>query len=256
MTTIHAYTADQRLQDMPHQRPSPRTRRGDQPDPGLDRRREGDRARDPGAERQAATDSRCARPVPTGCVVDLTVEADRETSVEEINDAMRAAADRADGRAARVHRGSDRVLRHRQEPGVVDLRLAADGGDGRHDGQGRRPGTTTSGATRTGWSSSCKGCCEDAPRPRRPRREAGAGEGRLQRARSTVRGASADDTRIRGGAADDRGAAAARRAARARLASGAAEGPRAGALAAARRRPARGAARTPTPHARARGRRP
>ena len=32
-------------------------------------------------------------PVPTGSVVDLTVEATRETSVEEINQAMKAAAD-------------------------------------------------------------------------------------------------------------------------------------------------------------------
>ena len=31
-------------------------------------------------------------PVPTGSVVDLTVEAARETSVEEINEAMKAAA--------------------------------------------------------------------------------------------------------------------------------------------------------------------
>jgi glyceraldehyde 3-phosphate dehydrogenase len=31
-------------------------------------------------------------PVPTGSVVDLTVEAERETSVEEVNEAMRAAA--------------------------------------------------------------------------------------------------------------------------------------------------------------------
>jgi glyceraldehyde 3-phosphate dehydrogenase len=32
-------------------------------------------------------------PVPTGSVVDLTVEAQRETSVEEVNEAMRAASD-------------------------------------------------------------------------------------------------------------------------------------------------------------------
>jgi glyceraldehyde 3-phosphate dehydrogenase len=32
-------------------------------------------------------------PVPTGSVVDLTVEATRETSIEEINQAMKAAAD-------------------------------------------------------------------------------------------------------------------------------------------------------------------
>jgi glyceraldehyde 3-phosphate dehydrogenase len=32
-------------------------------------------------------------PVPTGSVVDLTAEMERETSVEELNDAFRAAAD-------------------------------------------------------------------------------------------------------------------------------------------------------------------
>jgi glyceraldehyde 3-phosphate dehydrogenase len=34
--------------------------------------------------------------VPTGSVVDLTFEAERETSVEEVNDAFRAAADTGD----------------------------------------------------------------------------------------------------------------------------------------------------------------
>ena len=53
MTTIHAYTADQRLQDMPHKRPAPRARGGDQPDPGVDRRGQGDRPGDPRAQRQA-----------------------------------------------------------------------------------------------------------------------------------------------------------------------------------------------------------
>ena len=32
-------------------------------------------------------------PVPTGSVVDLTVEVERETSVEEVNEALRAAAE-------------------------------------------------------------------------------------------------------------------------------------------------------------------
>ena len=32
-------------------------------------------------------------PVPTGSVVDLTVEAARETSIEEVNDALKAAAE-------------------------------------------------------------------------------------------------------------------------------------------------------------------
>ena len=92
MTTIHAYTADQRLQDMPH----------------TDLRRA--RA---AALNLIPTSTGAAKavglvlpelagklhgfairaPVPTGSVVDLTFEAERETSVEEINDALRARAD-------------------------------------------------------------------------------------------------------------------------------------------------------------------
>ena len=92
MTTIHAYTADQRLQDMPH----------------TDLRRA--RA---AAINLIPTSTGAAKaiglvipeldgklhgfavraPVPTGSVVDLTVEAERETSVEEINAAFRAQAD-------------------------------------------------------------------------------------------------------------------------------------------------------------------
>ena len=45
MTTIHAYTNDQQILDLPHKRPAPRARGRDQPDPDLDRRRAGDRAR-------------------------------------------------------------------------------------------------------------------------------------------------------------------------------------------------------------------
>ncbi len=45
MTTIHAYTNDQRILDLPHERPPARARRGDQPDPDLDRRRPRDRRR-------------------------------------------------------------------------------------------------------------------------------------------------------------------------------------------------------------------
>ena len=43
MTTIHAYTQDQNLQDVPHSDLPPRARRGDQPRPDLDRRRARDR---------------------------------------------------------------------------------------------------------------------------------------------------------------------------------------------------------------------
>jgi glyceraldehyde 3-phosphate dehydrogenase len=92
MTTIHAYTADQRLLDMPHRDPR--------------------RARAAAINLIPATTGAAKAiglvipdlmgklhgfairaPVPTGSVVDLTVEAERETTVEEINAAMKAAAE-------------------------------------------------------------------------------------------------------------------------------------------------------------------
>jgi glyceraldehyde 3-phosphate dehydrogenase len=92
MTTIHAYTADQRLQDAPHS--------------DLRRARAA-------AINLVPTSTGAAKavglvlpelngklhgfairaPVPTGSVVDLTFEAERETSVEEVNAALKAAAD-------------------------------------------------------------------------------------------------------------------------------------------------------------------
>jgi glyceraldehyde 3-phosphate dehydrogenase len=95
MTTIHAYTADQRLQDAPHS--------------DLRRARAA-------AINLVPTSTGAAKavglvlpelngklhgfsvraPVPTGSVVDLTFEAERETSVEEVNGAFKAVADRGD----------------------------------------------------------------------------------------------------------------------------------------------------------------
>jgi glyceraldehyde 3-phosphate dehydrogenase len=91
MTTIHAYTADQRLVDLPH--------------------------KDPRRARAAAlnlipTSTGAAKaiglvipelagrlhgfavrvPIPTGSMVDLTIESERATSVEEINEAFRSSA--------------------------------------------------------------------------------------------------------------------------------------------------------------------
>ncbi len=94
MTTIHAYTADQRLQDMPHK--------------DLRRARAAAINLIPAStgaanaiglvipELQGKLHGFAVRaPVPTGSVVDLTVECPRETSVEEINDALRAASESA-----------------------------------------------------------------------------------------------------------------------------------------------------------------
>jgi glyceraldehyde 3-phosphate dehydrogenase len=92
MTTIHAYTADQRLQDLPHK--------------DLRRARAAAINLIPastGAARaiglvipalQGKLHGFAIRaPVPTGSVVDLTVECSRPTSVEEVNGALRAACE-------------------------------------------------------------------------------------------------------------------------------------------------------------------
>jgi glyceraldehyde 3-phosphate dehydrogenase len=91
MTTIHAYTADQRLQDMPHR--------------DLRRARAAAVNLIPASTGAAKAIGlvipelngklhgfAIRAPVPTGSVVDLTVEAERETAVEEVNEAMQRAA--------------------------------------------------------------------------------------------------------------------------------------------------------------------
>jgi glyceraldehyde 3-phosphate dehydrogenase len=92
MTTIHAYTADQRLQDMPHRD----LRRARAAAINLIPASTG-AAKAIGLvipELNGKLHGMAVRaPVPTGSVVDLTVEASRETSVEEINAALKAAAD-------------------------------------------------------------------------------------------------------------------------------------------------------------------
>jgi glyceraldehyde 3-phosphate dehydrogenase len=92
MTTIHAYTADQRLQDLPHRD----LRRARAAAVNLIPASTG-AAKAIGLvipELQGKLHGFAVRaPVPTGSVVDLTVEVVRETTVEEINEAMRAAAD-------------------------------------------------------------------------------------------------------------------------------------------------------------------
>jgi glyceraldehyde 3-phosphate dehydrogenase len=95
MTTIHAYTADQRLHDAPHS--------------DLRRARAA-------ALNLVPTSTGAAKavglvlpelngklhgfavraPIPTGSVVDLTFEAERETSVEEVNEAFKSVSDKGD----------------------------------------------------------------------------------------------------------------------------------------------------------------
>jgi len=92
MTTIHAYTADQRLQDMPHSD----LRRARAAAVNLIPASTG-AAKAIGLvvpELNGKLHGFAVRaPVPTGSVVDLTFEARRETSVEELNGALKAAAE-------------------------------------------------------------------------------------------------------------------------------------------------------------------
>jgi glyceraldehyde 3-phosphate dehydrogenase len=95
MTTIHAYTADQRLQDMPHK--------------DLRRARAAAINLVPASSGAAKavglvlpeldgklTGFAVRAPVPVGSLVDLTFEASRETSVDDINAALRDRADTGD----------------------------------------------------------------------------------------------------------------------------------------------------------------
>src|SRR5438093_1107956 len=106
MTTIHAYTADQRLQDAPNQ----------------DLRRARAAAINPVPTSTGAAKAvglvlpdlngklhgfAVRAPVPTGSVVDLTFEAERATSVEEVNGAFKAAAGGGD---------LEGILRYTEDP--------------------------------------------------------------------------------------------------------------------------------------------
>jgi glyceraldehyde 3-phosphate dehydrogenase len=92
MTTIHAYTADQRLQDMPHKDP----RRARAAAINLIPTSTG-AAKAVGLvlpELNGKLNGISVRaPVPTGSLVDLTFEAGRETDIDEINAALREAAE-------------------------------------------------------------------------------------------------------------------------------------------------------------------
>jgi glyceraldehyde 3-phosphate dehydrogenase len=96
MTTIHAYTNDQRILDLPHED----LRRARAAAINLIPTSTG-AARAIGLvlpDLKGKIDGMAIRaPVPTGSVVDLVVRVARETSVEEVNEAFRAASERLEG---------------------------------------------------------------------------------------------------------------------------------------------------------------
>ena len=136
MTTIHAYTADQNLQDGPHK--------------DLRRARAAALNMVPtstGAakaiglvlpELKGKLDGYAIRvPVPTGSATDLTVQLTREASADEIDQAYREAAGGPLGKYLTYTDAPIVSSRHRHRPVVVHLRREADQGL-RPDGQGAR----------------------------------------------------------------------------------------------------------------------
>ena len=98
-------------------------------------------------------------PLPTGSLVDLTVELEHETSAQATNAAMRGA--RRQGRARghpRLQRGAARLHRRRGSRLLVDLRLRAHGSSPAGPRSRSSPGTTTSRATPAASSTSRSGC--------------------------------------------------------------------------------------------------
>ena len=136
MTTMHAYTQDQNLQDAPHK----------------DLRRARAAAinvipTSTGAakaiglvlpELQGKLDGYALRvPVPTGSCTDLTVTLSPGHHRRGGQRGLRGGRRRAAQGLPALHRGPDRLLRHRHRPGLLHLRRRPDQGH-RRPGQGRR----------------------------------------------------------------------------------------------------------------------
>ena len=142
MTTVHAYTNDQNLLDLPHK--------------DLRRARAAAVNIVPASTGAARATSLVLRvmkgrldgaalrvPVPDGSITDFTASSPARSPSSEVNDGLRGRRHvRPAGQGAGLHRGPHRVLRHRRQPGLVHLRRRADHGDaiglGDHAGQGDR----------------------------------------------------------------------------------------------------------------------
>ena len=252
MTTIHAYTADQRLQDMPHKD----LRRARAAALNLIPTTTG-AAKAVGLvlpELNGKLNGMAVRaPVATGSVVDLTFEVSRETSAEEIN-----------ARGPRGRRGpAGGILAYTEDP-IVSTDIVKDPHSSIFDAgqtmvmegslvkvvswydnewgysnrcvelaaQGARAASRAAASSAERARAFAKASVRDAD----GRRASGCWSGSTSTSRSSAGGEVADDTPDPRRAADDRAAARARRRAGARLPPRAARGPRAGALDGAGRR--------------------
>ncbi len=137
MTTVHAYTSDQNLLDGPHSD----LRRARSAAINLIPTSTG-AAKALGLvipELEGRLNGFAVRaPVPTGSLVDLTVESERETTQGGGQRRLRARRrPRRAGRNPALHRRSDRLLGHHQEPLLIHVRRRAHVRHRRHPGQGR-----------------------------------------------------------------------------------------------------------------------
>ena len=129
MTTVHAYTNDQNLLDLPHR--DPRRARAAAinivPTSTGAARATARVLRDRWPGKLDGTSLRV--PVACGSITDFTaVVRGTPTSMRSTRPSPAAAGSRAAGSGARLHRGPDRLLRHRGQAGLVYLRRRADYG--------------------------------------------------------------------------------------------------------------------------------
>ncbi len=121
MTTIHAYTADQRLQDMPHKD----LRRARAAALNLIPTTTG-AAKAVGLvlpELNGKLNGFAMRaPVPTGSVVDLTFTTPEAVDPEQVNARCQGRRRGPAEGDPLLHRGPDRLHRHRRRPALLDLR--------------------------------------------------------------------------------------------------------------------------------------
>ena len=135
MTTVHAYTNDQAILDMPYK----------------DKRRGRAAALNTVPSTTGAAKAlgevipalkgklhgyALRVPVPDGSITDLTFLAARKTSVEEINGAMKEAAEGPMKGIIEYVTDPDRLLGHHRQPGQLDLRLHQHDRPRRRHGQG------------------------------------------------------------------------------------------------------------------------
>ena len=138
MTTVHAYTGDQSLVDGPHSDLRRARAAAINIIPTLDRRRPGHRPRARVDEGQARRHRRCGCRCPTARSPTSSASSSQDVTVDEVNEAFKAAA--ASGPLAKVLVYSEDPLvslRHRRLAGVVHVRLEAHDGHGQ-PGQGAR----------------------------------------------------------------------------------------------------------------------